>query len=74
MDICGESGYPGSMKPKIQITTDDSKDPICPHCEQEIQTIHVREIESVLGVRFLYYCARCSKVLGISHRKGFWMG
>jgi hypothetical protein len=34
----------------------------------------MREIKSVLGKRYLYYCSACLKVLGISHRKGFWMG
>lgn len=50
------------------------KDPICPHCNMEIRTIYMREIKSYLGKRYLYYCAACLKVLGISHRKGFWMG
>ena len=48
--------------------------PICPHCETEIRKIHMTEIESHLGRRYLYYCPECRKVLGISHRKGFWMG
>jgi hypothetical protein len=33
-----------------------------------------RRVESVFGVRFLYSCADGRKVLGVSHRKGFWMG
>jgi hypothetical protein len=28
----------------------------------------------LMGKRFLYFCGGCRKVLGISHRKGFWMG
>jgi hypothetical protein len=27
-----------------------------------------------MGKRFVYFCGTCRKVLGISHRKGFWMG
>ena len=48
--------------------------PICPHCETEIAKIYMSEIKSVLGRRYIYYCSECRKVLGISHRKGFWMG
>jgi len=52
----------------------DPKNPKCPHCSEEISKIYMREIKSVLGRRYLYYCSLCMKVLGISHRKGFWMG
>jgi uncharacterized protein with PIN domain len=48
--------------------------PVCPHCEKEIQEVAARRVESTLGVRFMYYCTACRKVLGVSHRKGFWMG
>lgn len=53
---------------------EDVKDPLCPHCSKKIEKIYMREIKSYLGRRYLYYCAECLKVLGISHRKGFWMG
>jgi hypothetical protein len=59
---------------KLTIRDDFPGAPICPHCGKEIQEIAARRIESTLGVRFLYYCAACRKVLGVSHRKGFWMG
>ena len=59
---------------RIQIQEDFSTAPICPHCEKEIHEIAARRVESNLGVRFLYYCTGCRKVLGVSHRKGFWMG
>jgi len=52
----------------------DIKNPICPHCSKDIKKIYMREIKSYLGKRYLYYCADCLKVLGLSHRKGFWMG
>jgi len=29
--------------------------------------------ESTLGVRYIYFCTECRKVLGVSQRKGFWM-
>jgi hypothetical protein len=59
---------------KITIREDFPAAPICPHCGKEIQEIAARRLESVFGVRFLYYCCDCRKVLGVSHRKGFWMG
>ena len=62
------------MNTKIRIQDDCPAAPLCPHCEKEIREIAARRVESVLGVRFVYYCASCRKVLGLSHRKGFWMG
>jgi hypothetical protein len=26
------------------------------------------------GKRYIYSCPSCNNVLGVSHRKGFWMG
>jgi len=52
----------------------DVKNPICPYCSTEIKKIYMREIKSFLGRRYLYYCSDCLKVLGLSHRKGFFMG
>jgi len=34
----------------------------------------MRELRGVLGRRYVYFCSHCRKVLGLSHRKGFWMG
>lgn len=59
---------------KITLRDDFRAAPICPHCEKEIEEIAARRVESVLGVRFLYFSIACRKVLGVSHRKGFWMG
>jgi uncharacterized protein with PIN domain len=59
---------------RIRIREDFSAAPICPHCGKEIEEIAARRVESTLGVRFLYFCTNCRKVLGVSHRKGFWMG
>lgn len=58
----------------IRIQEESAMTPICPHCGKEIREIAARRVESVFGVRFLYYCCDCRKVLGVSHRKGFWMG
>jgi uncharacterized protein with PIN domain len=48
--------------------------PICPHCNAELKLIWCRELESFFGKRYVYFCPECKKVLGVSHRKGFWMG
>lgn len=48
--------------------------PICPHCSRELDAVWMRVIRSLLGKRYVYFCPSCRKVLGISHRKGFWMG
>jgi uncharacterized protein with PIN domain len=59
---------------EMAVRPSEVRNPICPHCSQEIKTIFMREIKSYLGRRYLYYCSNCLKVLGISLRKGFWMG
>jgi len=48
--------------------------PLCPHCGQPVRHLLCRRLRSVLGKRYVYFCASCKKVLGVSHRKGFWMG
>jgi len=48
--------------------------PICPHCGEPIQQVWFRQLAGVFGKRYIYFCPRCRKVLGMSHRKGFWMG
>ena len=58
----------------IVIKENSPEPPVCPHCEKEVTTIHSQKLKSQLGVRFVYYCGECKKVLGVSHRKGFWMG
>ena len=58
------------------ITTEkkDNVTPLCPHCDKPQNTIHYRALGGGFGRRFVYFCAGCKKVLGVSHRKGFWMG
>ena len=50
------------------------RDPLCPHCEKKLKTLWYRELRCLLGKRYLYFCPSCNKCLGISHRKGFFMG
>jgi hypothetical protein len=48
--------------------------PVCPHCSADLQTIWVRKLRATHGNRYVYFCPGCRKVLGVSNRKGFWMG
>jgi len=58
----------------INLIEDNQTVPLCPHCAKELTTLSCRRIKSTLGVRYLYFCSACRKTLGVSHRKGFWMG
>jgi hypothetical protein len=51
-----------------------SVSPLCPHCEAPIHTVWFRVMTGLLGKRYMYFCSNCSKVLGVTQRKGFWMG
>ena len=48
--------------------------PICPHCDTELRIILFQELLGFLGRRYIHFCQHCKKVLGVSQRKGFWMG
>ena len=52
----------------------DDIDPVCPHCDEPLGTVCFRELKSIAGKRYVYFCASCLRVLGVSHRKGFLMG
>ncbi|HHH76705.1 MAG TPA: hypothetical protein ENL03_06745 [Phycisphaerae bacterium] len=58
----------------IDLEPREDVQPICPHCSKELSTIWMHTVRSVLGKRYAYSCPSCRKVLGVSHRKGFWMG
>ena len=58
----------------IQINEKSELNPICPHCEAEIGMLQGKKVVSLLGVRYIYFCEQCRKVLGVSHRKGVLMG
>ena len=57
------------MNIKIKEVTNES--PFCPHCEKEIKQVLMKRIQP--GVRYVYFCDNCKKVLSISHRKTNWM-
>jgi uncharacterized protein with PIN domain len=48
--------------------------PLCPHCTAPLDEPWCRELASTFGRRYVYFCPECRKILGVSHRKGFWMG
>ena len=48
--------------------------PVCPHCKKELFRIFFQELSTDFGKRYIYFCSECRSVLGVSHRKGFWMG
>ena len=58
----------------VNLERKDEISPICPHCKQELGTIHFTELSGILGKRYIYYCPECRSCLGVSHRKGFFMG
>jgi hypothetical protein len=62
-----QAGAPGA----IRVVTQDALAPVCPHCEQRLSEIFERRLRVVLGVRLVYFCPSCHKVLGISHRQGY---
>jgi hypothetical protein len=58
----------------IQLFEKKEAIPLCPYCEKPLKEVWFRELNSVLGKRYIYFCPFCMKTLGISHRKGFFMG
>ncbi|MBN2246487.1 MAG: hypothetical protein JW755_11655 [Candidatus Aminicenantes bacterium] len=58
----------------IELKENYDTHPICPFCSTDLGTIHYQEMRAFLGKRYIYFCPNCRKVLGVSHRKGFWMG
>jgi len=58
----------------IELTEKNDINPVCPHCKTEIRNLWYQELEGVFGKRYIYYCSNCRSSLGVSHRKGFWMG
>lgn len=58
----------------LELIQKEDVSPICPHCEASLSELWFRTLKSMLGKRFVYFCPKCRKVLGVSHRKGFWMG
>ena len=58
----------------VKLEKKDDIDPVCPHCSHKLGEVWHRELGGILGKRYIYFCPHCRKVLGLSHRKGFFMG
>jgi len=58
----------------LELEKKDDVSPVCPHCTHPLNQVWFRELKGFLGKRYVYFCSHCRKVLGISHRKGLFMG
>ena len=58
----------------IELQERNDVKPLCPHCSEPLNKLWFQKLNAFLGRRYVYFCARCRKTLGVSHRKGFWMG
>jgi len=58
----------------IELQEKDEVTPICPRCSQGLAEVWFKELKGFLGRRYVYFCPNCRKVLGVTHRKGLWMG
>jgi uncharacterized protein with PIN domain len=58
----------------MELETREDVQPICPHCSTELRILSMQRVRGILGKRYIYFCPHCRKVLGVSHRKGYWMG
>ncbi|NOZ93245.1 MAG: hypothetical protein GXP47_00700 [Acidobacteria bacterium] len=48
--------------------------PLCPHCKEPLTRLVRTRIQEPLGKAYVWSCPHCRCTLGITHRKGFWMG
>jgi uncharacterized protein with PIN domain len=58
----------------LELERKEEVDPVCPHCSDALKKMWFQELSGMLGKRYVYLCPHCRKVLGVSHRKGFFMG
>lgn len=64
----------------VVVREDRTLVPLCPHCAAELREILATtpgvqgSAAFSFGKRHVYACPSCRKTLGVSHRKGFWMG
>lgn len=58
----------------IEVKEKQEVTPLCPHCSEMVKEIWCRELAGFFGKRYVYFCSACRKVIGLTHRKGFWMG
>lgn len=41
----------------------------CKNCSKEINIVWICKLNSIIGVRYIYFCSECQKPLGIFHEK-----
>lgn len=41
----------------------------CNNCSKEINLVWVCKLNSIIGLRYIYFCGECQKPLGIFHEK-----
>ncbi len=41
----------------------------CNKCSKEIDSVWMCKISSIIGVRYIYFCGECQKLLGTFHEK-----
>ncbi|MCF8261832.1 MAG: hypothetical protein K9J12_13720 [Melioribacteraceae bacterium] len=58
----------------VELKKKEDVSPVCPHCNTDIREVWFNELRTDFGRRYIYFCSKCKKVLGVTHRKGFWMG
>ena len=64
----------------VTVVEDPNLVPQCPYCDTLLTSVRARLLSptgspvSRFGKRYIYACPACNKTLGVSHRKGFWMG
>jgi len=49
-------------KEKVQMT--------CPLCRTDINEVWVCKLDSVIGLRYAYFCSSCQKMLSIGKERG----
>ena len=58
----------------VALEKKDDAAPVCPYCKMELAVLWFQELRGLLGRRYVYFCSHCRSCLGVSHRKGFFMG
>ena len=58
----------------IELQERNDRSPVCPFCKAELTNVDFQQIRGYMGKRYIYFCPHCRSVLGVTHRKGFWMG
>ena len=60
---------------EIKLKLETQSTPKCPHCKKDLDSVSYNELRGgMFGRRYIYFCPSCLNTLGVSHRKGFFMG